>query len=346
MTAGDVLVLRALGLGDALTGVAALRGVRRAWPDRRLVLAAPAGTGGWLRDLGVVDAVLPTTGLDRLGPPDGDPERGGYPDRGGDPARGHVAVNLHGRGPQSHRLLLATRPDRLVAFASPQAGHLDGPHWRADEHEVDRWCRLVRWAGGACGREDLRLTVPRPDGHGRDGNGAVVLHPGAASGSRRWPAERWSWLAARLSVAGVPVLVTGSAAETGLCEQVVAGAGGHAPPDPVVPGRRPAAGTVRSVAGALDLPGLASLVAGARVVVCGDTGVAHLATAVGTPSVLLFGPTPPSWWGPALDAERHTVLWHGNGVGDPHADTVDLALAAITPAEVWEAVEALLRQCG
>ena len=55
---GDVLVLRALGLGDALTGVAALRGVRRAWPGRRLVLAGPEGIGGWFVRLGLVDAVV------------------------------------------------------------------------------------------------------------------------------------------------------------------------------------------------------------------------------------------------------------------------------------------------
>ena len=38
----EVLVLRALGLGDLLTSVAAIRGLRRAWPGARLVLAAPA----------------------------------------------------------------------------------------------------------------------------------------------------------------------------------------------------------------------------------------------------------------------------------------------------------------
>ena len=49
----------------------------------------------------------------------------------------------------------------------------------------------------------------------------------------------------------------------------------------------------------------------AAVVVSGDTGIAHLATGYGTPSVLLFGPTPPAWWGPLVDLDRHRVLWHG-----------------------------------
>jgi ADP-heptose:LPS heptosyltransferase len=64
----QVLALRALGLGDALTGVPALRGLRRRWPAARLVLAAPPGPGGWLRDLGLVDAVLPAAGIAPLAP--------------------------------------------------------------------------------------------------------------------------------------------------------------------------------------------------------------------------------------------------------------------------------------
>jgi ADP-heptose:LPS heptosyltransferase len=302
---GDVLVLRALGLGDALTAVAPLRGVRRAWPDRRLLLAAPAGIGSWLVDLGVIDAVLPTEGLR----PDWLDRAPGWPG-------GHLAVNLHGRGPRSHRLLQRTRPEQLVAFGCPQAGHV-GPPWRADEHEVRRWCRLVRQAGGGCGPEDLRLAAAGPVG-GRSGH--VVLHPGAAAQARRWPVDRWGEVARRFVATGRTVLLTGSAAEEDLCARVVASAPG-----------------ARSLAGELELAELAELVGAARLLVCGDTGVAHLGTALGTPSVLLFGPTPPHWWGPLLDPERHTVLWHGQGSGDPHADRVDPALEAIGVDEVWQA---------
>ena len=309
-----VLVLRALGLGDALTGVAALRGLRRAWPDDRIVLAAPAETGGWLRGLGLVDDIVPTAGLGPLARP--------YSGRKPATLGGrHVAVNLHGRGPQSHRMLQATLPDRLVAFRCPEAAYDDGPAWTLDEHEVDRWCRLVRSAGGPCSREDLRLASRGPS------ESYVVIHPGAAAGSRRWPADRWAAVTAALAIGGIDVLVTGSAAEWDLCARV-ADAGG------------------RSLAGGLDLDGLADVVARARLVLCGDTGVGHLATAFGTPSVLLFGPSPPTWWGPAIDPDQHAVIWHGDpsptSTGDPHADTVDPALARVEVEEVLEAAYDLL----
>ncbi|MBA2575354.1 MAG: glycosyltransferase family 9 protein, partial [Euzebyaceae bacterium] len=82
---------------------------------------------------------------------------------------------------------------------------------------------------------------------------------------------------------------------------------------------------------------LAAVVAAAGRVVCGDTGVAHLATAVGIPSVVLFGPVPPSRWGPPADRPRHRALWAG-GTGDPHAPRPDPGLLRITVEDVVAAL--------
>jgi len=296
MTPETVLVLRALGLGDTVAGIAALRGVRRAWPAGRIVLAAPSRYGGWLRGLGVVDKVLHTQGLARLDWPTG----------------GHVAVNLHGCGPQSHQLLTATRPARLIAFRCRAAGHDEGPDWSWDEHEVVRWCRLVSGAGGPCCPEDLRLPRLSPI------NGHIVVHPGAASASRRWPAPRWREVVRSLVDRGHDVAATGDRTERNLCAGIVSG--------------MPRA---RNLAGRLSVSELAELIAGATVLIAGDTGPAHLATAFGTPSVLLFGPTSPARWGPVIDVDRHAVLWHGgSGHGDPHAAELDPALARIEVDEV------------
>ena len=86
---------------------------------------------------------------------------------------------------------------------------------------------------------------------------------------------------------------------------------------------------------------LAAVLAAARVVVCGDTGVAHLATAYRRPSVVLFGPVSPALWGPPR-RRQHVVLWHGDGAGDPWGTELDPALDEVTVDEVSEALDDLL----
>jgi ADP-heptose:LPS heptosyltransferase len=303
------VVLRALGLGDFLTAVPALRALRRALPEHELVLAAPLQLGPLVELSRTVDRLLATTGLEDLPWDCPAPE---------------VAVNLHGRGPQSHRLLQDTRPARLVAFASREA-RVDGPVWTAEEHEVVRWCRLVEESFDVrADRDDLRIVVPRQAARPAE---AVLIHVGAASRARRWPEDRFAAVARWAADRGHPVVLTGSSDEVGVARTVQRLAG--LPADSVHAGRT-------------DLARLAALVAAARLVVSGDTGVAHLASAYGTPSVVLFGPTPPARWGPPRGGP-HTVVWHGHEVGDPEADDVDPALLRIGPAEVADAAEVRLR---
>jgi ADP-heptose:LPS heptosyltransferase len=312
-----ILVLRALGLGDLLTAVPALRGIRREFPESEITLAAPAWLAPLIPLIGAVDALAHTPGLDAVracGPP---------PD---------LVVNLHGSGPQSIAAALRLCPSQIVTHAHPAFPELGGPEWKPELHEIDRWCRLVRWAGFPVDRYELSLAAPPTDLSaletaiaGCDADKSVVVHPGASAGARRWPVERFAAVAAAFADQGFPVLITGSASERRLAEQVANGA------------RR--AG-VRSVAGLLALDELAALVAAARLVVCGDTGVAHLATAYRTPSVVLFGPTPPELWGPPSSGP-HRAIWRG-GRGNPHADRPDPGLLAIGVDEVVDAAETLL----
>lgn len=300
------LVLRALGLGDFLTGVPALRALRLARPDAELVLATPAALIPLAQLAGAIDRVHPVDGLG-----------GGLRWTGPRPA---LAVNLHGRGPQSTRLLAGLVPERLVAFGSSVA-EVSGPTWRADEHEVVRWCRLLDEALGAqADPSDVRLAVPDLT---PPVAGAVVIHPGAAFASRRWPVERFAAVATQARARGLAVAVTGSASERQLAHSVAELAG--LPPAAILAGRT-------------SLLQLAALVAGAELVVCGDTGVAHLATAYGTPSVVLFGPVSPHLWGPPSGGQ-HRALWHGGLPGDPWGDSVDPALLDITVAEVMAAAD-------
>lgn len=302
-----VLVLRALGLGDLLTAVPALRGLRRAHPGAHITLATPAALAPLALLTGAVDEVAPTAGLGRLSYTGERPE---------------LAVNLHGSGPGSIADLLATGPRRLLTHAHRRYPEIAGPPWRAGQHEVDRWCALLEYDGIDCEPTDLGIARPdRPPVR----QGAVVIHPGAAAGARRWPAERFAAVAAALHDDGHEVVITGSAAEADLAATVARLAG--------LPENA-------SLAGELDVLDLVALVADSRLVVCGDTGVGHVATATATPSVLLFGPTPPARWGPRGQGP-HISLWAGD-VGDPHADTPHPGLLHLTVSRVLDAAGGLL----
>jgi ADP-heptose:LPS heptosyltransferase len=300
-----VLTLRALGIGDLLTGVPALRGIADHHPEAHRVLAAP----GWLRPLveltGAIDEVVDVR------PFDPNPLT---------PYRPSLAVNLHGRGPASHRMLVATRPARLVAFQHPEiTASVGSPRWEEEEHEVERWCRLLGEEGIPADARRLELAPPGSAPPGLAG--VTVIHPGAASGARRWPPARWATVARAEAATGAHVVVTGSSDERSIACVVARLAG--------LP-------SSRVLAGRLDLADLASLVSSARIVMSGDTGVAHLSTAFRTPSVVLFGPTPPRRWGPPPDRPEHVVLWAGSA-GDPHASAVDPALLRISVGDVLEA---------
>jgi ADP-heptose:LPS heptosyltransferase len=294
-----LVAYRALGLGDLLTAVPALRALARAFPGHRRVLAGPAALAPLAR---LADPELEVVDCAPLAPL---PPSLHFAD---------VAVNLHGRGPQSHALLAAARPSRLIAFG------VGGVEFEAGEHEVARWCRLLSESGLPA--DPAQLTLPAPPWRAPAvAAGATVVHPGAASAARRWPARRWAAVARAEREAGRRVVVTGSAAERGLAE-TVAGAAGLG------------AGAV--LAGRTDARGLAATVAAAARVAAGDTGVSHLATAFGVPSVTLFGPTPPSLWGPP-ESPRHVALWAGRR-GDPHAHRPDPGLLELEPAQVITAL--------
>jgi ADP-heptose:LPS heptosyltransferase len=308
----DVLILRAIGLGDFLTAVAAYRALRQGFPEATITLAAPAAFDPLARLTGAIDRSLPVDGLGELatmpeltamGPPD-------------------LAVNLHGAGPESIRDLMATGARRILTHRHPKYPHVTGPEWCEDMHEVERWTRLLTLEGIPADSTALGLAKPTqapviPD--------AVIVHPGASAQARRWPVSRFAEVARRLALDGHPIVITGSAAERRRCLDVARLAG---------------LDQECVFAGELDLAALAALVAAARLVLSGDTGIAHLASAYLTPSVILFGPTSPSHWGPPAGGPS-TVIWRGS-TGDPHGRWVHPALLEIGSDEVLRAAEARL----
>ena len=109
----------------------------------------------------------------------------------------------------------------------------------------------------------------------------IALAPGAAHATKRWPLAHWIALADRLRAAGYRPVVLGGPEDRGLAQQLAEGGGGG----------RGRGGQIESAAGEFSLQETGALLARARALVSGDTGVMHMATGVGTPVVALFGPT-------------------------------------------------------
>lgn len=303
------LALRALKLGDFLTGIPALRALRASLPDHELVLLAPRWLEPLVAHVDVVDRLVHLPGLVAL------------------PLEVHradIAIDLHGCGPESQRCLLGAQPRQLIAFRHPHVPETkDMPTFSPQEHEVARWCRLLAESGIPADPANLSIEAPHRTGCELS-PGTVLVHPGAASAARRWPAERFAKVIAALRGLSHRIIVTAGPREELLAREVAERAG-----------LEPTA--IRSGIGLLDL---AALVANAAYVLCGDTGIAHLSFALGTPSVVLYGPVPPHRWGPPPNDGRHLALWAGR-VGDPHGSSLDPGLFAITVRQVLDAFESL-----
>jgi ADP-heptose:LPS heptosyltransferase len=299
-----LLVLRALKLGDLLVAVPALHALRRAYPRHRLLYAAQ----GWLEEaLALVGGyeLLPTHGLDEplsLRPGTVD-----------------VAVNLHGRGPESQSRIEGLRANQTISHCS---GQVPGPPWLEGIHERERWTRLLQWHGISADPQDLFLTPPARPTHRP---ASTVIHVGAAYGSRLWPLERFAAVAAELHETGHSVVFTGVSAERNRALGVASQSG---------------TGDGSVLAGRQSLGQFAALIAAARLVISADTGAAHLASAFGRPSVVLFGPAPPEEWGPPPGP--HIALTKPElRRGDVFAPEPDPALLGVSAQEVLEAVRDL-----
>jgi ADP-heptose:LPS heptosyltransferase len=323
-----VLVLRALKLGDLLCAIPAFRALRAAWPSAEIVLLGLP----WARAL--VDRY--SRYLDSFREFPGYP---GLPEQPPDIQRWQsvraalrqekfdLAIQMHGDGSIVNPLVAALGARRSAGF-HPAAGPCPDPRtylpWPTEGLEVHRLLALcallgipprgdhLEWSVTQADRRALAaLLGPRQPTRGR----YVCVHPGASTPQRRWPLDCFAALANDLSTRGFTVVLTGTADERALTSAL----------------QRRIAGPVFDLAGRTDLGTLGALVAGARLVVCNDTGVSHLAAAVRTPSVVLSTGANPERWAP-VDGRLHRVLRRedGGGAGAALRQLHDL-LAAFRP---------------
>lgn len=258
-------------------------------------------------------------------------------------ARAYDTVFLLEGAERYQRLASAMGARRVLTFASggrpPDATHAS----RGAGHELDNFFAVLALDGVLSDgdhyefplREEARVRARALLATDDSDVAWVGVHTGfhrrrwhLGTHAKAWPTERWRDVIRQLArEPGHRVVLTGSIRERAFNQRLLA----------ELP-----AGTAFDVAGATDLETLGALIAECAVFISSDTGPAHLAAAVGTPLVALFGPKAPHVMGPRGDERRMRLLWKdaldARGNGDHHP-----RMSAIGVTDVLEAADAMLR---
>lgn len=153
--------------------------------------------------------------------------------------------------------------DRCGALALPKGADVPGdwplPELKVTREEIDAW------------RANRRLNG--------DNRPVVVLAPGAVGPSKRWPNDSYAAVAQKLLAEGFAVWILGGPGEKDLAAQIVGDT------------------QARDLTGT-DLRDAILALAGAAAAISNDSGLLHVAAALGTPSIGVFGPTSPWHWAP------------------------------------------------
>ncbi|HZW21138.1 glycosyltransferase family 9 protein [Noviherbaspirillum sp.] len=312
-----LVVFRALQVGDMLCAVPALRALRATLPKARITLAGlPWAAQFASRYRNYIDdfAVFP-----------------GHPAFPEQPAREaeleafyedmrsrqfDLALQLHGSGQVSNRIVGefgAKTVAGSVAPGSALADQVSFMEYPEEGAEPLRLLNLVEFLGATAVGAHLEFPLTDEDERelqdsglaaGLEPGSYICIHPGARIRDKCWPPARFAEVADALADEfGVKVVLTGSAKEADLTAAVAE----HM--------RNPA----RDTASPLSIGAMAALMSRARLLVCNDTGVSHIAAGLRLPSVVVFSKADMQRWAP-LDQERHRCIW------DPEGQRVALAL--------------------
>ncbi len=337
-----VLVFRALQVGDMLCAVPAMRALRQQHPTSTILLIGLPWAHQLLpRYASLIDRVLPFPGHPAL------------PEQVADLAvfdgfssyvrtlGADLAIQLHGSGEVSNRIVESFGAKRMRAFSRSELDCKSPAYvrWPERGHEVQRCLSLVRGLGIHADAElldepheglpeelpDELLDFPITDSDAIElartglpaslkGLDYVCMHAGARSLERRWPVACFAQVADALAATGLTVVLTGSGAEWQLAEQV----------------RQQMHYPAWNAALPYSLGALAVLLRDARLLICNDTGVSHLAAAISTPSVVVFTGSDPERWAP-LDHRRHVSIIDREGVRSADVLRAALGLLAEPP---------------
>jgi lipopolysaccharide heptosyltransferase I len=279
-----ILIVRLGSLGDLVHTLPAVAALRRAWPAAEIDWLVDAAHEEFVRLATVVTAVIALEA----------PTPGGWLNavRRLRARRYDAALDFQGLV-KSAALARLSGARRVIGFDRQSLREAAAaPFYRErviippGTHVIQKNLRLATAIGGS--GDAIAFPLAEPVSAALDivrssaPDGFVLLNPGAAWPNKRWPPERFGRLARWIR-------------DQHRCRSVVVWGPGE---------REVAVEAVRQSAGAASLapptrlPDLVALARAARLMVSGDTGPTHIAAAVGTPIVALFGPTDPARNGP------------------------------------------------
>ncbi|MBK8904990.1 MAG: glycosyltransferase family 9 protein [Anaerolineaceae bacterium] len=357
----NIAVFRALpGLGDFLCIVPALRALRCAFPRATISLIGLAETWPLVsRYTHYIDSFLPFPGFPGLSGKAGLPGKAGLSGKNGLERTPHIpeviaflsamqgrfdlALQMHGSGLISNSFALLLGAPLTSGFFPPEQ---QCPNERTflpyPTHfsEVQRYLALLKFLGIASPGKELEFAFRESDELEFAtmlqeapfiATPYVCLHPGASETAKRWSPTGFAQLGDRLAERGFQVLLTGTEQEKPLATAVA-----ETMHHPAI-----------NLAGQTTLGSLALLLQGARLLICNDTGVSHLADALHVPSVVIFSPaSDPVRWAPH-NQQRHRVVVTSpkNGrVRQPSADWANAQTDLAQLTAVWAEVQKLLAQ--
>ena len=290
-----ILVARNAWLGDLVVFLPTLAALRARFPGAHVTLGVQRGfnAGGILESSGLVDEVREIS----------------FPEGGWRRLAGALRLFASGYDLAIHGMYYFMLRAAFFSGAPRAAGTDDGHPLQALldiavplqalRHEADNNLAVAEALGAALPPGERVPRLARIDDPPRVARllarlslparaPLVALHPGSKLWSRRWPAERFAELAARLleERPALNVVLTGTAGEAALAASIRS----------LVP--EPARERVVDATGACDLSELRLLLGACEALVCNDTGVMHVARALGTPLVALLGPENDLRWGP------------------------------------------------
>ncbi|MEO7578622.1 MAG: glycosyltransferase family 9 protein [Massilia sp.] len=316
LTVRNVVIFRALQLGDMLCAVPALRALRAALPCAQITLVGlPWAQQFADRFSSYIDGFIAFPGHAALPeqPVQRDQLIGFYQSMHAQEFS--LALQMHGDGRVTNGIVKGFRARANAGFAASEATECDRlSYFPYPDRGAEplRLLNLVSLLGAPPAGAQLEFPLLPADWDELNGTGLAVglvpgsymcIHPGASVRDKCWPPARFAQVADQLAFEfGLSTVITGSGKEAELAGEVAARM------------RSPAI----NAAAPISIGAMAALMSGARLLICNDTGVSHIAAGLRLKSVVVFSKADIHRWAP-LDRRMHRSVWDPNG---DHADEV------------------------